>query len=167
MAVKQIEKDVETQDTCIQTIVYSDCLNQTKLSYKTDSGLKTITTSIQKFGEVLFESMPFELTLVRRKDKQAQMMVADLSPPMPVENLQLKLKHKINIKGNLIIRGCSFLPYGIILLSCYNDSAFSAKKEKKYSRSVKIKQAPLLLMQLILKIAIALLYHLDGTVIYA
>jgi hypothetical protein len=44
--------------------------------------------------------MPFELTLVRRKDKQAQMMVADLSPPMPVENLQLKLKHKINIKGN-------------------------------------------------------------------
>jgi hypothetical protein len=46
-------------------------------------------------------------------------------------------------------------------------SAFSAKKEKKYSRSVKIKQAPLLLMQLILKIAIALLYHLDGTVIYA
>jgi hypothetical protein len=78
-----------------------------------------------------FESMPFELTLVRRKDKQAQMMVADLSPPMPVENLQLKLKHKINIKGNLIIRGCSFLPDGIMLLSCYNDCQLFQQRRRK------------------------------------
>jgi hypothetical protein len=50
---KQIEKDVETQDTCLQTIVNSDSLNQTKLSYKIDSGLKTITMSIQKFAKWL------------------------------------------------------------------------------------------------------------------
>ena len=30
LAVKQIEKDVETQDTCIQTIVKGGSLNQTK-----------------------------------------------------------------------------------------------------------------------------------------
>jgi len=53
LAVKQIEKDVETQDTCLQSIVKSDSLDQTKLSYKMDSGLKTITTSIQKFGETV------------------------------------------------------------------------------------------------------------------
>jgi len=115
--VKQIEKDVETQDTCLQSIVYSDSLNQTKLSYKMDNGLKTITTSIQKFGEVVIESMPCELTLVRRKDKQAQMMVADLPPPMSVENIQLKLKQKINTKGRWI-RGCSLLPDGRMVLSC-------------------------------------------------
>jgi hypothetical protein len=34
LAVKQIEKDVETEDRCLQTIVNSDSLNQTKLSYK-------------------------------------------------------------------------------------------------------------------------------------
>jgi vacuolar-type H+-ATPase subunit I/STV1 len=55
LAVKQIEKDVETQDTCLQSIVNSDSLNQTKLSYKMDSGLKTITTSFQKFGEVIIK----------------------------------------------------------------------------------------------------------------
>ena len=65
LAVKQIEKNVETEDTCLQTIVNSDSLNQTKLSYKIDSGLKTITMSIKKFGEVVVESMPSELTFVR------------------------------------------------------------------------------------------------------
>jgi hypothetical protein len=36
------------------------------------------------------------MKLFREKDKQAQMMVADLSPPMSVENIQLKLKQKID-----------------------------------------------------------------------
>jgi hypothetical protein len=52
------------------------------LSYKIDSGLKTIATNIQKFGEVVVESKPCEMNLVREKDKQAQMMVTSLSPPM-------------------------------------------------------------------------------------
>jgi hypothetical protein len=51
-----------------------------------DSFLKTICTNIQKFGEVVVESKPCELTFVRKKDKQAQMMVADLSAPMSVDN---------------------------------------------------------------------------------
>jgi len=118
LAVKQIEKDVETQETCLQSLVNSDSLNQTKLSHKIDRDLKAITTSIQKFGEVVVESMPSELTFVRRKDKQAQMMVADLSLPMPVENIQLKLKQKIQIKGR-DISGCSLLPDGRMVLSCY------------------------------------------------
>jgi hypothetical protein len=32
------------------------------------------------------------MVFVRRKDKQAQMMVAELSPLMSVENIQLNLK---------------------------------------------------------------------------
>ena len=34
----------------------------------------------------------------RQKDKQAQMMVGDLSQPMSIENILLKLKQKINTK---------------------------------------------------------------------
>jgi hypothetical protein len=34
IAVKQIEKEVETQNTCLQSLVNSDSLNQTKLTYK-------------------------------------------------------------------------------------------------------------------------------------
>jgi DNA-binding beta-propeller fold protein YncE len=113
-----MEKDVETQDTCLQSIVNSDSLNQTKLSYKIDIGLETITTSIQKFGVVVVESMPSELTFVRKKDKQAVMMVGGLSPPMSVEKIQLKLKEKINIKGSMM-RGCSLLPDGRMVVFCY------------------------------------------------
>ena len=94
---------------CLQSIVNSDSLNETKLSYKMDSGLKTIATSFQKFGEVVIESMPSGLTFVIEKDKQAQMMVADLSPPMSVENIQLKLKQKMKFMG-CRISGCSLLP---------------------------------------------------------
>ena len=121
IAVKQIEKDIETHDTCLQSLVNSDSLNQTKLTYKIDTGLKNIITTIQKFAEVVVESKPCEMISVRRKDKQAQMMVAELSPPMSVENIQLNLKQKINIKG-FNIRGCSLLPDGRMVFSCYSTS---------------------------------------------
>jgi hypothetical protein len=59
------------------------------------------------------------MIFVRSKDKQAQMMVAELSPPMSVENIQLNLKQKINTKGSSI-RGCSLLPDGRMVFSCYS-----------------------------------------------
>jgi hypothetical protein len=117
IAVKQIEKEVETLDTCLQSIVNSDSLNQTKLSYDIDTGVKNITTSIQKFAEVAVEAKPCEMVFVRSKDKQAQMMVAELSPPMSVENIQLNLKQKINTKERNI-RGCSLLPDGRMVFAC-------------------------------------------------
>jgi WD40 repeat protein len=124
LAVKQIEKDVETQDKRIRAMINSDRLNQTKLSYKIDSGLGNITTNIQTFGKVVVESKPCEMNLVRKKDKQAQMMVADLSPPISVDNIQLKLKQKINIKGKTI-RGCSFLSDGRMVFSCSRTNTVS------------------------------------------
>jgi WD40 repeat protein len=124
LAVKQIEKEVETHDMCLQVLVNSDSLTQAKLSYRLETGLKTITTSIQRFGEVVVESKPCELTFAREKDKQAQMMVADLSPPMSVDNIQLNLKHRITIKMR-IIRGCSFLPDGRMVLSGWDSNTTS------------------------------------------
>jgi len=52
----QMEKDVETHGTCFQSLVNSDSLNQTKLTYKIHTDLKNITSSIQKFAEVVVES---------------------------------------------------------------------------------------------------------------
>jgi DNA-binding beta-propeller fold protein YncE len=119
IAIKQIEKEVETQDTCLQSLVNSDSLNQTRLSYEIDTGLKNITTNIQKFAEVVVESKRCEMTFFRKKDKQAQTMVAELSPPRSLENIQLNLKQKINTKGT-DITGCSLLPDGRMVFSCYS-----------------------------------------------
>ena len=119
LALRKIEKEVETHDRCLQLLVNSDSLNQTKLAYKIDTSLTTIVTSIQKFGEVVVESKPCEMTFPRKKDKQAQMMVADISPPMSVDNIHLNLNQKISIKG-ICITGCSLFPDNRIAFSCYN-----------------------------------------------
>jgi WD40 repeat protein len=124
LAIYQIEKEVQTHDTCLQVLVNSDSLCQARLSYRLEAGLKTITTSIQRFGEVVVESKPCELTFARKKDKLAQMMVADLASPMSVDNIQLNLKHKITFKERSI-RGCSFLPDGRMILSCWRSNTIS------------------------------------------
>ena len=124
VAIKHIQNDVETHDTSLHALVNSHSLNQTILSYNIDSDLKTIVTCVQKFGEVVIESKPCELTFVRKKDKQAHMMLVDLPPPMSVENIQLILKRKVNTKGRNI-RGCSLLPDGKMVLSCYNTDTVS------------------------------------------
>ena len=56
------------------------------------------------------------MIIVRGKAKQAQMMVAELSPPMSVENIQLNLKQKINTKDITII-SCFLLPDGRMVFS--------------------------------------------------
>jgi DNA repair exonuclease SbcCD ATPase subunit len=124
LAVQQIEKEVETHDTCLHALVNSDSINKAQLTYRLDAGLKNMTTSIQKFGEVIVESKPCELTFARKKNKQAQMMVAELSPPMSVDNIQLNLKQKINFKGRGI-RGCSFPPDSRIVLSCWSSGTIN------------------------------------------
>ena len=129
LALKQIEKEVETQDTCLQSLVNSDSLNQAKLSYKIDSGLKTIATNIQKFSKVVVESKPCEMNLVRKKDKQAQMIVASLLPPMSVDNIQLKLKQKINIKGQTSTVCCLFLDGGMVFSCSHANTVSFISKE--------------------------------------
>jgi hypothetical protein len=124
IAVKQIEKDVETNDMCLQSLLNGDRLNQANLSCKIDTDLRTITTSIKKLGEVVVESKPCDMTFARKQDKQAQMMVSDLSPSMSVQNIQMKLTQKINIKG-IGITGCSLLSDGGIALSSYSTDTVS------------------------------------------
>ena len=119
-----MEKDVETQDTCLQSLINSEHLNQTKLSYRIDTSLKTIATCIEKLGEVVVVSKPCEMNCVRKKDKQAQMMVTNQSQHVSVQTIQLNLKQKINTKGRGIT-GCSLLPGGRMVLSCNSTNTVS------------------------------------------
>ena len=117
LALRQIGSDVEAQDTCLHDLVNSDSLKQTKISCNIDTSLKNLATSIQNFGEVVVESTPCGITLIRKKDKQAQIMVADLSP-MSIDNIHLHLTQMVNTKGENIT-GCSLLPDGRMVFSCH------------------------------------------------
>ena len=80
------------------------------LHYTINQTLKTITTDVHCFGEVTTSITPCDITLVRRKDKQVQMMVAGV-PARSISNICLKLKHNLTTGGNQIT-GCSILTGG-------------------------------------------------------
>jgi hypothetical protein len=61
--------------------------------------------NVHYFGEVTTSITPCDITLVRRKDKQAQMMVAGV-PARSISNICLKLKHQLTT-GGTDITGCS------------------------------------------------------------
>ena len=72
LSMKQMESGIEAHDTYLHALVNNDSLNKTKLSCKIDTRLKNIVTNIEKFGEVVVESKPCELSFARRKDTQTQ-----------------------------------------------------------------------------------------------
>jgi len=80
--------------------------------------LKTLTTDVHCFGKVTTSITPCDITLVRRKDKQAQMMVAG-GPARSISNICLKLKHHLTTGGNQIT-GCSILTGGKMEFINYN-----------------------------------------------
>jgi hypothetical protein len=63
------------------------------------------------------------------------MMVAELSPPMSVENIQLKLKQKINSKGEISEDVLYFQMVGWYCpVAMQTLSTLSTKMEWKYSK---------------------------------
>ena len=119
--------------------------------------------------EVVVESKPCGVTFVRKKYKQAQVLVADLQP-MSVENIQLNLKQRVITKVERGT-GCSLLPDGGMVFSCLDTDTVSVSNKdgaelfqiiSKDTTGFTIYDTVLVF---ILKIIIALLYHLDGEVI--
>ena len=94
------------------------------------------------------------------------MMVADLLPPMSIENIQLNLKQKMNTKGTCIT-GCSLLPNGRMVLSCNSTRtvSFINTEGVELFQIGREKQDPLRMIQFILKKIIALLCHLEAELI--
>ena len=62
------------------------------------------------------------------------------------------------------MRGCSFLPDGRMALSCVDTNTVRFINKEGVELLVKLKQDPILLIQFILIIKIALRYRLDGEI---
>ena len=85
--------------------------------------MNDIATDIETFVEVVVETNPCDLTFVRKKDKQAQMMAADLDFDS-VDNIQVNLKRKIHTQRRESTR-CCFLPAGRMVFTCYGEHYLS------------------------------------------
>ena len=112
LGLKQIEAEITRNEQFVQSLIDDKRLSKRMLHCKINQTLKTLTTDVHCFGEVTTSITPCDITLVRRKDKQAQMMVAG-GPARSISNICLKLKHQLTTGGDNIT-GCSILNGGIM-----------------------------------------------------
>ncbi|CAC5357682.1 unnamed protein product [Mytilus coruscus] len=119
--IKQIEKDIAVEESVIKT----DVLNQTKISCEINKSLQQLTAIIQKFGEINVSSDPCGLSIQKRKDRQAQIMVAP--PTRIIDRLTVTLQKRITTEVSNV-RGCSILPDGRMVFSSFSEQKVSVLK---------------------------------------
>ncbi|CAG2208903.1 TRIM35 [Mytilus edulis] len=73
-----------------------------------NKSLQQISAIVQKFGEINVSSDPCDFSIQKRKDRQAQIMIA--FPTRNIDNLTLKLQKRINTAGLSNVHSCSLLP---------------------------------------------------------
>lgn len=117
VALKQIEKDIAVEEQFIQTIIKTDTMNQVDISFQISKSLQQITASVVQFGDINVSCDPCNLSIQKRKNRQAQIMVA--LPTRNIDNLSLTLQKSINTDLSNV-RGCSMLPDGKMVFSCYD-----------------------------------------------
>ncbi|CAC5408741.1 unnamed protein product [Mytilus coruscus] len=128
LTMKDIEKDIAGEEKFIQSITTSNYTNQVNISCQINKSLQKITASVKKFGEINVSSDPCDFSIQKRKDRQAQIMVAP--PTRNIENLTLTLQKRINTKL-LDVYGCSLLPDDRMVFSSYSDNTIRVLKSDR------------------------------------
>jgi hypothetical protein len=121
LGLKQIEHEITKNERFVQSLIDHQKVSKTTLHCKINQTLQTLTTDVHCFGEVITSITPCDITLVRRKDKQAQIMVAGV-PARSISNICLKLKHQLTISCS-DITSCSILS-GVKMAFINYDQAF-------------------------------------------
>ncbi|CAC5386605.1 unnamed protein product [Mytilus coruscus] len=116
LTMKNIEKDIAAEETFIQSITTSGSTNQVNISFQINKSLQQISAIVQKFGEIIVSSDPCDFSIQKRKDRQAQIMLA--FPTRNIDNLTLKLQKRINTAGLSNVHSCALLPGDRMVFSC-------------------------------------------------
>ncbi|XP_063404179.1 uncharacterized protein LOC134687651 [Mytilus trossulus] len=115
LAIKHFETVISVAEKFIHSIIKSDATNRANISCQFTKSLAQITSSVQKFGEINVSCEPCNLSIKKRKQKQAQIMVA--IPTKNIDNLTLTLLKRINTELSNVL-GCSLLPDGRMVFAC-------------------------------------------------
>ncbi|CAG2232676.1 unnamed protein product [Mytilus edulis] len=116
-SIKQFENEVSCKNKFFQSLVDTDTLKESELSYHAHNVIHSFFTDIKKFGDVMIEKKTCNVILSRKKDRQAQMFVPHVSN-MSVENINLKLHKTVNKKGT-DTTGCCMFPDGRMAFTFY------------------------------------------------
>ncbi|XP_063402421.1 uncharacterized protein LOC134686676 [Mytilus trossulus] len=124
-SIKHVENDLAIAEQFIQSLTKSDTTIQVNISMQIDKSLQEIAASVQKFGEISVSLDPCDFTILKRKDRQAQIMVAPST--RNINNLILTLQKRINTDLSNM-RGCSILPDGRMVFSSFSEKKISVLK---------------------------------------
>ncbi|CAG2246603.1 unnamed protein product [Mytilus edulis] len=126
LTMKEIEKGLADEEKKnIQSIANSGITNKVNISCQISQLLQQITSNVSKFGDINVSSDPCQLFIHNRKDRQAQIMLA--VPTRNISNLVLTLQKHIDTKLS-DVQGCSLLPKGRMVFSCYEQDKIRVHK---------------------------------------
>ncbi|XP_052059493.1 uncharacterized protein LOC127700067 [Mytilus californianus] len=117
LAAKEMERDLAKKENFVQSIIKSGTLNHSQISWKIETILQNIAIDIESFGEIIVVNEPNKLMINRQKDQQAQQMIA-APVPKSIDNLTLALRKIVNTNAD-DVRGCTILPNGRMMFTCY------------------------------------------------
>ncbi|CAC5416844.1 unnamed protein product [Mytilus coruscus] len=119
LSMKQIKEDVYSKNKFVQSLEEDKNFKQSSLSYKINTSMKNMMSHIISFGEVRIETKSCDIALIRKKAKQAQMMVPTVQS-RSIENIKLAIQKTFNTQGNFIF-GCCMLSDGRMAFTYYWD----------------------------------------------
>ncbi|CAC5408466.1 unnamed protein product [Mytilus coruscus] len=125
LTMKDIEKDIAVEEKFIQSITTSDSTHRVNISCQINTSLQQIAASVQKFGEINVSSDPCDFSIQKRKNRQAQIMVA--LPTRNIENITVTLQKRINTEMSEV-NGCSLLLGDRMVFSSYSDDRIRVLK---------------------------------------
>ncbi|XP_071121527.1 uncharacterized protein MAL8P1.12-like [Mytilus edulis] len=131
LSIKQIEEDVYSKEKQLQALV--EGTEQHTLSYQINNSIQNIISDIRRFGEVRIESNPCDIVLIKKKVRQAQLMVPIVSTKS-IENIKLTIHKSVETQGNHIY-GCCILPDDRLVFTYYlaqQLKVFSVKGSKDF-----------------------------------
>ncbi|XP_052075696.1 uncharacterized protein LOC127713102 [Mytilus californianus] len=117
LALKHIQQGVTKNENFIETLLKEDNLNHVTLSFEIENTFETLTTALNKMGTIILNTRTSDITLTSRKEKQAQIMLPT-THVLTIDDLKITLIKTVNTIGK-DITGCSLLPDGRMIFSCF------------------------------------------------
>ncbi|XP_052075684.1 uncharacterized protein LOC127713096 [Mytilus californianus] len=120
LAMKHIQQDVTYNQKFLESLLKEDKLNHVIISFENENTLKSLPTILNKMGTIILDTRSSDITLTRHKNKQAQIIVP-ITYVLTIDDLKLTLRQTVKTIGK-DITGCSLLPDGRMIFSCYTSN---------------------------------------------
>ncbi|XP_052073618.1 uncharacterized protein LOC127711565 [Mytilus californianus] len=121
--MKHIQRDVTNNEQFLESLIKEEKMNHASISWKNENAVEILPTQIKKMGTIILDIRPGEAELTNRKGKQAQLIMPITHVPT-IDDVRLTLRQTVKTHGN-DITGCSFLPDGRMIFSCYRNCLIS------------------------------------------